>query len=580
MNKRISNMKKSKFVIALLVFCFMLSIVPLKGLKVQAAENTTYNKIRVRVEGLQSTLFDKEFGTEVQGVTALDLLKAAVGSDKVVGSDSEWGFFINEILGEKPTANNGWMFYAENGTKLEVSAPVDKLNIKDSAGNYNYSEIVFYMSYYTNTLSTKIPSITISSTDDNNEILVKDLWSGEALANADITIQNVGTLTTDANGKVNFKVPQGTYRISFGKRGTYIEVAPVIYTVELPVGNVNGGGNTNPDTVIADKKAAVKSTLDLNKTYYSTAQSLKFRTVLSLFHTSDCINADMANIVSKFKVSKQEKAASYTANIFALTALGKDPNNYDGVNYVKKLLDAQRQDGMFVVENGDDMWPTTQAYCVLALDMAGANYNVEGAMKSLVSMAKNGHYDDVDTTAMVITALANHKNSAGVNEIINSSLKYLKDNQLSTGGFEAWGAENPYSISSVIQALVANGVDVFSSEWTKNGNTMVDALFTYRVDNHFRYTASWGTDEAMATEQAFAALADVYRGKSIYQTLKLAVAEETTTATTTTTTTTTEAEKNVLPKTGSALDLNILMAVAIMFIASGVYVVRKTSKNI
>ena len=568
-------MKRSKLLIPLMVLCFMLSIIPLKGLKVQAAENTTYSKIRVRVEGLQSTLFDKEFGTEVQAVTALDLLRTAVGSDKVVGSDSQWGFFINEILGEKPTANNGWMFYAENGTNLEVSAPVDKLNIKDSAGNYNYSEIVFYMSYYTSAVSTKIPSITISSTDDNNEILVKDLWSGEALANTEFLIQNVGTLTTDSNGKVNFKAPQGTYKISFGKRSTYIEVAPVIYTVALPVGSVSGGGNTNPGKVVADKKAAVKTTLDLNKAYYSTAQSLKFRTVLSLYHTSDNINAEMANIVSKYKVSKQEKATSYTANIFALTALGKDPKNYDGVNYVKLLLDAQRQDGMFVVENGDEMWPTTQAYCVLALDMAGANYNVEGAAKAIVSMAKNGHYDDVDTTAMVITALANHKNVAGVNELIQSSLSYLKNNQLSTGGFEAWGAENPYSISTVIQALVANGIDVFSSEWTKNGNTMVDALFTYRVDNHFRYTASWGTDEIMVTEQAFAALADVYRGKSIYQSLKLANGEKTTT-----TTTTTDASEKVLPATGSALDLNILMTVAIMFIASGAYVLRKTNKNI
>ena len=569
-------MKKNKFIIALMLFCFIFGIAPLKSLKVEAAENsTTFSKIKVRVEGLQSTLFDKEFGTEVQGTTALDLLRAAVGNDKVSGTNGEYGFFISEILGEKPAANNSWMYYAENGTKLEASAAVDKLNIKSGDGNYNYNEIVFYMSYYTKDASTKIPAITVKSIENNNEILVKDLWSGEALANTNVTIQNVGTLTTDSSGKVSFNVPQGNYKIAFGKRGTYVDVAPVIYNVTLPVGTVNGGTNNNSEKVISDKKMAVKNTIEQNKGYYSTAQSLKFRTAAALYHISDNKASDMASIASKYKVSGQEKAASYTSNIFALMALGKDPQNYNGANYVQRLLDAQKQNGMFVVEDGDDMWPTTQAYCILALDAAGANYNVEAAVKSLAALAKNGHYDDIDTTAMVITALANHKSVTGVNELIQSSLKYIKDNQLSTGGFEAWGAENPYTISAVIQALVANNIDVFSSEWTQNGNTMVDALFTYRVDNHFRYTASWGTDEAMVTEQAFAALADVHRGKSVYQSLKLWNIEEAKA------TASSNGElKNVLPATGATIDFNFLVIAAVMCIIAGIYLLRKKSKEI
>jgi len=567
-------MKKGKIVITLIVFCFMLSIIPLNCLKVEAAQNNgTYSKIRVRVEGLQSNLFDKEFGTEVEAATALDLLKTAVGKDKVSGSNGEWGFFISEILGEKPTTNNTWMYYALNGTNLEMNAAADKLNLKGADGKYYYSEVVFYMSYYTSSVSTKIPVITVNSADGNNEILVKDLWSAEALANTNVTIQNIGTLTTDKNGKVNFKAPKGTYKISFGKRSTYVEVAPVIYKVSLPVGNANGEPKNNPEKVIADKKAAVKDTVVLNKDYYSSAQNLKFRTILSIYNTSNNITADMENIASKYKVSQQEKAASYTANVFALIALGKDSKNYNGVNYVQKLLDAQKQNGMFVVEDGDDMWPTTQAYCMLALDMAGANYNAEAAVKSLMAMSKNGHYDDIDTTAMVITALANHKNIAGVKELIQSSLKYIKDNQLNTGGFEAWGAENPYTISTVIQALVANNIDVFSSEWTQNGNTMVDALFTYRIGDHFRYTASWGTDETMVTEQAFAALADVYRGKSIYQSLKLANDEQRTTPNN-------ETSKNILPATGSTIDFTLLMSAAAMCIAAGVYLLRKKSQEI
>jgi LPXTG-motif cell wall-anchored protein len=564
-------MKKSKWLIAVMVLCFIIGMAPLKELKVLAAGNSnTYNKIRVRVEGAKGTLFNKEFENTVNATTALDLLKVAVGADKVEGTS-----FITGILGEKPGISSAWMFYAESKNVLEVSSPVDKLNIKNSNGDFNYNEIVFYDGSYDSTLPTQLPIITVISNGDNHEISVTNSYTVGPIKNTEVTIQNIGIKVTDENGKINFTAPQGIYNIVFGKRSNYLEIVPVNYTVSLPIGVVEGSTKPSPNKIITDKKISVKSTIDLNKNYYSTVQNLKFGTILSLYQISDNVTLDMANIASKFKVSQLEKATSYAGNILALTALGKNPKNNDGMNYVQKLIDAQRTDGMFVVEDGDDMWPTTQAYSILALDMAGGNYKVEAAMKALVSMAKNGHYSDIDTTAMVITALANHKDVLGVNELIESSLKYIKDSQLYTGGFESYGAENPYSISTVIQALIANGIDVYSIEWTKNGNTMVDALFTYRFGDHFKYTASWGSDETMVSEQAFAALADVYRGKSIYQTLKLPVADEVKVATVDKV-----ATKSELPETGSAIDFSVLMALGFIVSCTGAYIFRRKAKSI
>lgn len=577
-------MKNGKWLIAIIVLCFMIIMVPFRESKVLAAGNSsTYSKIRVRVEGVSSNLFDKEIPANANVTTSLDLLKAAVGADKVEGSTGQYGFFITGILGEKQGNNNSWGFYAQNPNSLETNTAVDKLNVKDASGNFIYNELVFYSSYYTATASTKIPTITVNSTGDNNEVSVKDLWLNTVIPNINVAILDTNNLatavknfTTDENGKIKFAAPQGTYNISFGKRGTYIEIAPVTYTVTLPAATViPAGDNGSMDTIAADRKAIAKSTIDLNKVYYSAAQSLKFRSVLSLYQTSDNKVNDMASIASKFKVSQLEKATSYAGNIFALTALGKNPKNNDGVNYVQKLIQAQRADGMFIVENGDDVWPTTQAYSILALDMAGGEYNTQNAMKALISLAKNGHYDDIDTTAMVITALANHKDILGVNGIIESSLKYIKDNQLNSGGFEAFGAENPYSISVVIQALVANGIDVYSSDWTKSGNTMVDALLTYKFGNHFKYTASWGSDETMASEQAFAALADVYRGKSIYQTLKLNNVDGIKVATVNNVD-----NKNELPQTGFALDFSMLLAAGFIFIFAGAYVFTRKAKKL
>jgi LPXTG-motif cell wall-anchored protein len=555
-------MKKSKWLIMTMVICFLINMVPLKELKVLAVGSAdTYSKIRVRVEGVNGTLFDKEVGKEVIATTSLDLLKAAVGADKVEGSS-----FITAILGENPETKSGWMFYAQNSTALEISTGVDKLNIKDASGNFIYKELVFYDASFDPVLSTQLPLISIVSKGDSHEITVTNSYPIGPVKKAEVTIENIGKILTDDNGKISFTAPQGTYNITFGERSGYLKVVPVNYSVSLPVTTTNPVTSTITDSAIAEKKVAVKTTIDLNKNYYSTVQNLKFGAILSLYQVSDNKAMDMVNITSKFKVSQLEKATSYAGNIFALNALNKNPKNNEGINYVQKLIDAQRADGMFVVEDGDEMWPTTQAYSILALDMTGGNYRVPDAIKAIVSMAKNGHYDDIDTTAMVTIALANHKDIPGVNELILSSLKYIKDSQLNSGGFEAFGAENPYTVATVMQAVVANGIDVYSSEWTKNGNTMVDALLTYKFGDHFKYTASWGSDETMVTDQAFAALADVYRGKSIYQTLKL--------------TSTNETNQNQLPQTGSAMDFNILIALGFAFTCMGAYLVRRKVENI
>jgi len=60
-------MKKSKLLIAIMVLCLILGMVPLKESKVLAAGNSsTYSEIRVRVEGVNGNLFDKEFENTLQ----------------------------------------------------------------------------------------------------------------------------------------------------------------------------------------------------------------------------------------------------------------------------------------------------------------------------------------------------------------------------------------------------------------------------------------------------------------------------------------------------------------------------------
>lgn len=61
------------------------------------------------------------------------------------------------------------------------------------------------------------------------------------------------------------------------------------------------------------------------------------------------------------------------------------------------------------------------------------------AVNYLLYKLKNGYYGDVDTTAMVITALSKHKDIKGVEEIIKSSIEYINSKQLESAGFESYG---------------------------------------------------------------------------------------------------------------------------------------------
>ena len=54
---------------------------------------------------------------------------------------------------------------------------------------------------------------------------------------------------------------------------------------------------------------------------------------------------------------------------------------------------------------------------------------------------------------------------------------------------------------------------------------MLDALLAYKVNDHFENKSEWGTEINMATEQAFIALADLYRGKSMYREISLNISK-------------------------------------------------------
>lgn len=268
----------------------------------------------------------------------------------------------------------------------------------------------------------------------------------------------------------------------------------------------------------------IRSSIEDLINYYEEDDEYSFREIIALNYTSEDIDEYIKKISDKLIIQDDDSASSYAGNIIGIIGCGKNPRDYEGEDYVKLLVDSQERSGRFIVKSGDQH-PATLTWSIIALDMAEANYEEEDAVKALLEdQNEDGGFTltpDIDTAAMVITALANHRNIGGVEDAIEKSLGFIKSNQLESGGFPFMGSDNPYSVSCVIQGLISNGINPLSEEWKKSGNSMLDALLSFKSGKHFEYKTKWGREVNSASEQAFMALADLYRGKSMYQNIRI-----------------------------------------------------------
>ena len=152
-----------------------------------------------------------------------------------------------------------------------------------------------------------------------------------------------------------------------------------------------------------------------------------------------------------------------------------------------------------------------------------ASFTQESVAESIISMqlsdggwAIMGNYSDVDVTAMAVQALAPQYGSSGtVTASIDRAMEFLSAKQLSSGGYKSMGTENPESASQVLVALSSLGIDCMSDErFIKDGNTVVDAILQYRLeDGSFCHLLDGGSNPT-ATIQAYYSLVSYLRMSS------------------------------------------------------------------
>ena len=349
---------------------------------------------------------------------------------------------------------------------------------------------------------------------DANFNLVFSACSGAALT-VNGTAQSA---VTDADGKAS---------VSFDKAGTYVVSAAKSKTA----GTDSVTAITAPVCVVTVKASSEdkKFAEAFQKTGDALAENdLVFGDewiALGLSRSGRSVSAGYAaSVVSYIKSSINDagqlsatRSTDNSRTILALTAIGEDPTDAGGYNLLKGLTDLNylKKQGL----NGP-------IFALLAFDSNG--YDIPSAEEGADAVTRekliayilerqfadggwalSGENADPDITAMALEALAPYVSSdEKVSAAAEKGLACLSAKQESDGGYISWGSENCESSAQVITALTSLGVDPSSdSRFVKNGNSVLDALLAYYTGTGSFADAAGGSANAMATEQAYYAMA-------------------------------------------------------------------------
>lgn len=223
-------------------------------------------------------------------------------------------------------------------------------------------------------------------------------------------------------------------------------------------------------------------------------------------------SAYLSDLENKIKADNgiMSHPTDYERTTLALMAIGKDPTNFDGYNFIEKIYNNTDMDNQGI---------NAYIFALIALDSGkfdipdGSVLTRDKLIQKILDgrtsdkgWSYGGKTADPDMTAMGLISLAPYKGRAEVKEAIDAAVDKLSAIQSDDGGYSSWHTANSESSSQVIIGLCANGIDPTNEKFTKNGKNPIDAILSYEVEGGgFQHTKGTGYN-GMGTEQALEAL--------------------------------------------------------------------------
>ncbi|MBR6101529.1 MAG: hypothetical protein IKP95_03800 [Ruminococcus sp.] len=183
----------------------------------------------------------------------------------------------------------------------------------------------------------------------------------------------------------------------------------------------------------------------------------------------------------------------------AAAALGYDPTKYAGTDMLTAVKD---EDFTSIQGITGDIWAN------IALTGVGAEgvhtADLLDAQLESGAFSFDGQTEDVDITAMCITALAGDESTA---DAVAKAVEWLSSKQGEDGSYG-----NCESTAQVMIALSSAGINGAEDErFIKNGVSLMDGIAAYYLGSGEFAHLKGGTADSMSTEQAFLALTSYYR---------------------------------------------------------------------
>lgn len=230
-----------------------------------------------------------------------------------------------------------------------------------------------------------------------------------------------------------------------------------------------------------------------------------------------------------------KKYTEYSRVIVALTAIGKNPADVAGYNLLTAIGDydntiwqglngpvwaliALDSGGYEMPQNSDAKTQATRELYlnrILECQLPDGGWSLFGGTAAEES---GNSVSDPDITGMALQALAKYQDRPEVKKATEEALACMSAMQNENGGYSHGGAENLESSVQMLTALCELGISADDARFVKNGNTLLDAVLSFRnSDGSFQHTSYDSGNSQMSTEQGFYAMVAAQRaleGKS------------------------------------------------------------------
>lgn len=218
-------------------------------------------------------------------------------------------------------------------------------------------------------------------------------------------------------------------------------------------------------------------------------------------------------------VLHDKKYTEYSRVVLALTSIGADPTDVAGYNLLTPLGDFdstvwQGINGaiwaLIALDSGEYQVPQNDKAETQATRQMYVDYILSLQLDD-GGFALSGSVSDPDITGMALQALSNYSDDTAVSQAIETALYCMSNMQDENGGFESFDSSNSEAVVQMIVAITSLDIDITDERFVKNGNTLVDALIDFQIDDGFTHSLGDTSVNQMATEQGFYALVAVNR---------------------------------------------------------------------